>query len=88
MIFDEPTSGLEFNNMLRVARLIGRLAQMGKIIFVATHDYEFVCQTCNRVLHLDSGEQKEDWEVCAENREHLQRLFRLNVADVEGGVLQ
>lgn len=88
LIFDEPTSGLDFDNMLRVARLIGRLAQMGKIIFVATHDYEFVCQTCNRVLHLDSGEQKEDWEVCAENREHLQRLFRLNVADVEGGVLQ
>lgn len=88
LIFDEPTSGLDFDNMLRVANLIGRLAQMGKIIFVATHDYEFVCQTCNRVLHLDSGEQKEDWEVCPENRKPLQRLFRLKAAELEGGVLQ
>lgn len=85
LVFDEPTSGLDYDNMMRVAKIIERLADMGKIIFVTTHDYEFVCKTCNRVLHLDEGEQKEDWAVCPETRQHLQRLFRITKASAEGG---
>lgn len=81
LVFDEPTSGLDFDNMLRVAGLIGRLAGMGKIIFITTHDYEFVCRTCSRVLHLDEGEQKEDWQVSPQTSGHLQRLFHIR----EGG---
>lgn len=56
LVFDEPTSGLDYDNMLRVAKLIDRLAAMGKIVFITTHDYEFVCQTCSRIIHLDKGE--------------------------------
>ncbi|MDD3231678.1 MAG: energy-coupling factor ABC transporter ATP-binding protein [Oscillospiraceae bacterium] len=85
LVFDEPTSGLDYDNMMRVAKVIERLAGMGKIIFVTTHDYEFVCQTCNRVLHLDEGEQKEDWPICPENRQHLQKLFRVSKTFSEGG---
>lgn len=78
LVFDEPTSGLDYDNMMRVAGLIDRLAKMGKIIFVTTHDYEFVCQTCTRMLHLDEGEQKESWTVCSETEPHLRRLFRIS----------
>lgn len=60
LVFDEPTSGLDYDNMMRVAKLIERLAGMGKIIFITTHDYEFVCQTCSRVLHLDEVSQHEE----------------------------
>ena len=28
----------------------------GKVIFIVTHDFEFVCRTCSRVLHFDEGE--------------------------------
>ncbi|MGL6201760.1 MAG: ABC transporter ATP-binding protein [Lachnospiraceae bacterium] len=60
LVFDEPTSGLDYDNMMRVARLINRLAAMGRIVFIATHDLEFVCQTCSRVLYLDEeGRQYE-----------------------------
>lgn len=82
LVFDEPTSGLDYDNMMRVAKIMERLAKMGKIIFVTTHDYEFVCQTCSRVLHLDEGEQKEDWSICPENQKHLKRLFQISK---EGG---
>lgn len=85
LVFDEPTSGLDYDNMTRVAKLMERLAAMGKIIFITTHDYEFVCQTCSRVLHLDEGEQKEDWPVCQETEHQLQRLFKIKVE--EGGSL-
>lgn len=42
LIFDEPTSGLDLESMVQVTQLLGELAAMGKIIFVVTHDYEFV----------------------------------------------
>lgn len=52
LIFDEPTSGLDYDSMQSVARLIKKLAQTGKIIFVVTHDYEFIAEACTRVLQL------------------------------------
>lgn len=84
LVFDEPTSGLDYDNMMRVTRVMERLAAMGKIIFVTTHDYEFVSQICNRVLHLDGGKQQEYWRICLENQKALQRLFRLKAADGNG----
>lgn len=75
LVFDEPTSGLDFDNMLRVAQLINRLAQMGKIVFVATHDYEFVCRACNRILHLDGNRLVSSYQLCAENEAQLRSLF-------------
>lgn len=56
LVFDEPTSGLDYDSMTQVAELIQKLAAAGKIIFVVTHDYEFVCRTCTRVFHLGSEE--------------------------------
>lgn len=49
LVFDEPTSGL----ILTVWRhrwqgLIRRLSDMGKVILIVTHDFEFVCRTCSR----------------------------------------
>jgi energy-coupling factor transport system ATP-binding protein len=51
---------------------------MGKLIFIVTHDYEFVCRTCSRVLHFDEGEMPDDlsMEVC--NLPKLQELFSVS----------
>lgn len=51
--FDEPTSGLDYDSMVRVSRLIGQLASAGVIIFVVSHDFEFITRTCSEVLQLD-----------------------------------
>ncbi|WP_313132677.1 ABC transporter ATP-binding protein [Anaerocolumna sp.] len=75
LVFDEPTSGLDFDSMAQAADLIKKLAAMGKIIFIVTHDYEFVCRTCSRVLHFDEGEMLEDVPVCEKQGDKLKELF-------------
>ncbi|WP_419820764.1 hypothetical protein [Anoxybacterium hadale] len=45
------------------------------MIFVVTHDYEFVCSVCSRLLHLDEGEMSDDLLVNRENQEKLRTLF-------------
>lgn len=51
--FDEPTSGLDYDSMLRVSRLIEQLSEAGVIVFVVSHDFEFIVRTCTEVLQLD-----------------------------------
>ena len=51
--FDEPTSGLDYDSMVRVSSLIEQLADTGVIIFVVSHDFEFIIRTCSEVLQLD-----------------------------------
>ena len=77
LVFDEPTSGLDFDSMAQAAGLIRELSAAGKIIFIVTHDYEFICRTCSRVLQLDHGEQRQDFPVSSASEERLRRLFSL-----------
>ena len=77
LVFDEPTSGLDFDSMEQVALLIQKLSAMGKVIFVVTHDYEFVCRTCSRVLHIDHGEQCDDLPLVPDNEENLKKVEQL-----------
>lgn len=51
--FDEPTSGLDYDSMVRVSHLIEQLASAGVIIFLVSHDFEFITRTCSEVLQLD-----------------------------------
>lgn len=75
LVFDEPTSGLDYDSMARLAALIQKLSAMGKVIFIVTHDYEFVCRTCCRVLHLDGGGIRDDLTVSEENVPRIKELF-------------
>ena len=51
--FDEPTSGLDYDSMVRVSNLIEQLSNSGVIIFVVSHDFEFIVRTCTEVVQLD-----------------------------------
>ena len=75
LVFDEPTSGLDFDSMVRLSTLIRRLSDMGKIIFIVTHDYEFVCRTCTRVLHLDGGGIRADFPITEELLPTMKKIF-------------
>ena len=75
LVFDEPTSGLDYDSMARLAALIQKLSVMGKVIFIVTHDYEFACRTCLRVLHLDGGGILDDLTVSEENIPKIKELF-------------
>ena len=77
LIFDEPTSGLDYDSMTQVADMIRELSEAGKVIFIVTHDYEFVCHTCSRVLHFDEGEMPDDFSVDVSNLPKLKELFSI-----------
>lgn len=53
LIFDEPTSGLDFRHMCQVTEWMKRLAQQGYILFVVTHDYEFLNRACNCYIRIE-----------------------------------
>lgn len=78
LVFDEPTSGLDFDSMAQVAGLIRRLSEMGKVIFIVTHDFEFVCRTCSRVLHFDAGGMSDDIPVAMDALPKLRELFSVS----------
>lgn len=75
LIFDEPTSGLDYDSMIRVVGLFQTLSGMGKVIFVVTHDYEFLAAACTRVVRLDDGKQQEDYPLSPGNLHRLQDFF-------------
>ena len=77
LIFDEPTSGLDFESMARLSALVQKLSAMGKILFIVTHDYEFVCRTCTRVLHLDGGGIQDDVSVTEETVPTIKTIFHV-----------
>ena len=52
LIFDEPTSGLDFRHMCQVTEWMKQLAQRGYILFVVTHDYEFLNRACNCYIQI------------------------------------
>jgi len=54
LVFDEPTSGMDFENMERAAALIRSLRGKASV-FVVTHDPELVERCCTRVVRLEHG---------------------------------
>lgn len=75
--FDEPTSGLDLENMNRVSALLTALCAEGKTAFVITHDYEFLLNTCNRVLWMDHGTIRQDMRLTVEILPVLREFFRV-----------
>lgn len=75
LVFDEPTCGLDYDSVVRLSSLIRRLSDMGKVIFVITHDYECVCRTCTRVLHLDGGGIRDDFPITEEMLPPMKTIF-------------
>jgi len=53
LLMDEPTSGMDELNMMRLSKELGRLKEMGKTVYVVTHDYEFINECCDSVIRLE-----------------------------------
>ena len=62
ILLDEPTAFLDFPSKVEVMMLLGRLAhEMGKTIFLSTHDLDLALQTCDRLwlMAKDEGQKKK-----------------------------
>ena len=52
IFFDEPTSGMNYYNMMNISHLINECTSDNKIIFIVSHDQEFLNSTADYVMHL------------------------------------
>ena len=55
LIFDEPTSGLDYRHMLEVSDNLNRLKEMGKSLFLITHDPELIYKCCTYLLFIQGS---------------------------------
>jgi energy-coupling factor transport system ATP-binding protein len=70
VVFDEPTSGLGYSQMLAVSNTLKKLAQQKKTLLVITHDPELILNCCQSVIHMESGKIAEQYPL-AGNEERL-----------------
>lgn len=52
VIFDEPTSGLCKETMMRIIRFIHSMKEEGKLVLIVTHDYEFIRNCGGRIIEF------------------------------------
>ncbi|MGP1370627.1 MAG: ATP-binding cassette domain-containing protein [Eggerthia catenaformis] len=52
IFFDEPTSGMDYYNMTNISHLINDCKSDNKIIFIVSHDQEFLNSIADYVIHL------------------------------------
>ena len=55
LIFDEPTSGLDYENMKGVSEAINYLRKKGKLIFVISHDLEFLSKVATKAVFIENN---------------------------------
>ena len=53
IFFDEPTSGMYYKNMIRISKLIKEMSTKDNIIFIVSHDVEFLNETADSILCLE-----------------------------------
>jgi ABC-2 type transport system ATP-binding protein len=80
LIMDEPTAGLDPNQILEVRRMIRELGQT-KTILLSTHILQEVEAMCNRVIFINEGRLAFDGtphELAADPRDFAERFHELS----------
>ena len=50
--FDEPTSGMDYSNMIKISELIKKYRNKDKIIFIVSHDIEFLNEASDEIFEI------------------------------------
>ena len=75
LVFDEPTSGLDYHHMLEVADNLRRLSEMGKTLFIITHDPELIAKCCNYFIFIEHGKIAWSGGWTSENKRRITDFF-------------
>ena len=76
IVFDEPTSGLDLAHMKQVAGEIFKLRDMGKTVFIVTHDLEFILSCCDHIVRLEKGQVVDHYELNTDTDIRLRQFFK------------
>jgi len=86
LFLDEPTSGLDPQSRLRLWDELTAINRAGQTIVLTTHYMEEAEQLCERLAIVDHGRLLAlDTPQGLKNAVHAERLFKLTLADCEGG---
>ena len=61
--------------MRSVSQILEALNQNGKLIFIISHDIEFLLNTCKRIIHLQNGTITEDFLLTEQTVDKLKSLL-------------
>lgn len=79
LIFDEPTSGMDFTHMMQTANLLSDLRRTDRFIFVITHDYELILSACDSVVKIENGNISGQYMLDEDTLPDLQEYFGLGI---------
>lgn len=54
-IADEPTSGMDYSNMISTCELLRKYAAKGHILLIISHDIEFLSELADEILFMEQG---------------------------------
>lgn len=75
IFFDEPTSGLDKNSMDLVSKSILGISDADKVLFVISHDYEFLLSVCNRIIYFQNGSIEADFKLNNDTKKKLWEIL-------------
>ena len=81
IVLDEPTSGLDYKHIKEVALCLKWLKQMGKTVFVITHDIELIYHCCTYVIHIETGKIINQFAVDESTHKFLKDYFILQQSE-------
>lgn len=53
IFFDEPTSGMDYKNMKKISSIIKKVSNSQNLIFIVSHDAEFLNETADVIIDLE-----------------------------------
>ena len=71
LICDEPTGNLDPNTSMEVMEVLSAINKLGTTILMVTHDIEIVNKMKKRVIELESGSIKKDYQEGEFNNESI-----------------
>lgn len=54
LILDEPTNGLDAQSKIQFSQFLHNESQKGKMIFVASHESQWIRETCTRIVSVEA----------------------------------
>lgn len=55
LIADEPTSGMDFENMRIASKMLSDYAREGKVVLLISHDMELIVEAADEILYMEEG---------------------------------
>jgi AcrR family transcriptional regulator len=64
------------DDMKQAADEILKLRDMGKTVFIVTHDLEFILSCCDHIVRLEKGQVVENFELNKDTGIRLRQFFK------------